>query len=146
MAIGQIWLNANPELRTQLRTVNEERAAAFYGVWRRVAGVLAPLTNAVGRVLRRYRTQQALSRLSDHHLKDIGISRSEILGVAAAVAEQAPGVGVTIAELRGAEESGPVRVGAETVPLPQAPPRGVPARPARRQTPAATDQAERAAS
>ena len=36
MVIGQIWLNANPELRGHLHKVNEERSAAFYAAWRAV--------------------------------------------------------------------------------------------------------------
>ena len=64
MVIGQIWLNANPELRDHLRKVNEERSAAFYAAWRAVTTPVRRLIEAVRRVRRERETYGALSRLS----------------------------------------------------------------------------------
>ena len=53
MVIGQIWLNANPELRDHLRRVNEERSAAFYATWRAVTAPVRGLIEAARRARRR---------------------------------------------------------------------------------------------
>ncbi len=100
MVIGQIWLNANPGLRNHLRTVNEERSAAFYATWRAVTAPFRGLVEALHRANRERETYGALSRLNDRHLQDIGISRSEIGSIAQAVAAEPPEAGLTIAELR----------------------------------------------
>ncbi len=86
MVIGQVWINANPELRDHLRKVNEERSAAFYAAWRAVTALFRGCIGAVRRFRRERETYGALSRLSDHMLKDIGISRSEIGSIAQSLA------------------------------------------------------------
>ncbi len=48
MVIGQIWLNANPELRDHLRKANEERSAAFYATWRAVTAPVRGLIELLG--------------------------------------------------------------------------------------------------
>ncbi len=86
MVIGQVWINANPELRDHLRTANEARSATFYAAWRAVTAPVRGLIEAVRRVRRERETYHALSRLSDHLLKDVGISRSEIGSIAQSTA------------------------------------------------------------
>ena len=98
MVIGQIWTNANPELRDHLRKVNEERVAASYGPWRAVTATFRGLMEALRRARRERKTYRELSRFSDCMLKDIGISRSEIGSIAQAVGVAE--AGMTIAELR----------------------------------------------
>ncbi len=144
MVIGQIWLNANPELRDHLRKVNEERAAAFYAAWRAVTAPVRGLIEAVRRVRRERETYGALSRLSDRHLQDIGISRSEIGSVAQAVAAEPPEAGLTIAELRQTRSFIPAGRDVQVVPLPRADQRrGRAGSWAAPQTPAAVSAARR---
>lgn len=104
MSIHYIWLNANPELQEQLREASEARAAAFYAAWKATVRVLVdPVRALVERIhhARRARaTYRELSALSDHHLRDIGLFRAEIAGIADAVAASSPDVGLTLAELR----------------------------------------------
>ena len=100
MVIGQIWINANPELRGHLRKANEARSAAFYANWRAVTAPVRGLVEALRRFRSERETYGELSRLSDHMLKDIGISRSEIGSVAQAVAAEPTEAGLTLAELR----------------------------------------------
>ncbi len=118
MVIGQIWLNANPELRGRLRRVNEERSAAFYAIWRAATARVAGLIEAVRRARRVRETYGSLGRLNDRQLQDIGISRSEIGSIAQAVAVEPPEAGLTIAELR---QTRRIVVGrdAQVVPLPR---------------------------
>ncbi len=89
MVIGQIWINANPELRGHLRTANEARSAAYYANWRAVTAPFRGFIEAVRRVRRERETYGALSRLNDHMLKDVGISRSEIGSIAQSTAAAA---------------------------------------------------------
>ena len=63
MVIGQIWLNANPELHNHLRKVNEERSAAYYATWRTVTAPVRGLIEALRRAYREGKTHRALSRL-----------------------------------------------------------------------------------
>ncbi len=86
MVIGQIWINANPELRGHLRKANEERSAAYYATWRTVTAPVRGLVEALRRAYRKGKTHRALNRLSDHMLKDIGIHRSEIGSIAQSIA------------------------------------------------------------
>jgi uncharacterized protein YjiS (DUF1127 family) len=120
MVIGQIWINANPELRDHLRKVNEERAAAYYATWRAVTAPFRGLIEALRRVRRERQTYGALSRLNDRHLQDIGISRSEIGGIAQAVAVAPPEAGLTLAELRQTQSIIPAGRDAQVVALPRA--------------------------
>ena len=120
MVIGQIWINANPELRNHLRKANEARSAAFYATWRAVTAPFRGLVEAVRRAGGERETYHALSRLSDHMLKDIGISRSEIGDIAQAVAVERPEAGLTLAELRQNRRTTPAGRGAQVVPLPRA--------------------------
>ncbi len=120
MVIGQIWLNANPELRDHLRKVNEERSAAFYATWRAVTAGVGGLIEAVRRARRASETYGRLSRLDDRQLQDIGISRSEIGSIAQAVAEATPGTGLTIADLRRSRQTAPAGHDARVVPLARA--------------------------
>ncbi len=119
MVIGQVWINANPELRDHLRTANEARSATFYAAWRAVTAPVRGLIEALRRANREGKTHRALIRLSDRQLKDIGISRSEIGGVAQAVAAEPLEAGLTLAELR---QTRRIIVGrdAQVVPLPRA--------------------------
>jgi len=123
MVIGQIWLNANLELRDHLRDVNEERSSAFYATWRAVTTRVGGLIEAVRRARRASETYGSLSRLNDRQLQDIGISRSEIGSIAQAVAEAPPGDGLTIAELRRSRQTAPAGPDARVVPLARADPR-----------------------
>ena len=100
MLIGQVWLNANPELRTHLRKTSEARAAAFYAAWRRVSAPLRGLAEFLRRVHRERQTYDALSRLGDRALSDIGLSRSEVRSVSQAIAAEPLEAGMTIADLR----------------------------------------------
>ncbi len=120
MVIGQIWINANPELRGHLRTANEARSAAYYANWRAVTAPFRGLVEALRRVRRERETYGSLSRLDDRRLQDIGISRSEIGGIAQAVAAEPPEAGLTIAELRQARSVAPAGRDAPVVPLPRA--------------------------
>ncbi len=118
MVIGQVWINANPELRDHLRKANEERSAAFYATWRAVTAPVRGLIEAVRRARREGVTFGALSRLNDRQLQDIGISRSEIGSVAQAVAATAPEAGLTLAELRQTRSFVPAGRDAAVVALP----------------------------
>ena len=73
MVIGQIWINANPELRGHLRKANEERSAAYYAAWRAVTAPVRGLIEALRRARRERETYGALSRLNDRMLQDVGI-------------------------------------------------------------------------
>ncbi len=110
--------------------------------WCDVTAPFRGFIEAVRRVRRERETYHALSRLSDHMLKDIGISRSEIGSIAQAVAEAPPGDGLTIAELRRSRQTAPAGPDARVVPLARAgqrrgsrvapqPARAVPAEPGR---------------
>ncbi len=68
MVIGQIWINANPELRGHLRTANEARSAAYYANWRAVTAPVRGLVEALRRVRRERETYGRLSRLNDRQL------------------------------------------------------------------------------
>ena len=120
MVIGQVRINANPELRDHLHKVNEERSAAYYATWRAVTAPVRGFIEAVRRFRRERETYGRLSSLSDHMLKDIGISRSEIGSIAQAVAAEPPEAGLTIAELRQARSVAPAGRDAPVVPLPRA--------------------------
>lgn len=101
MVIHYIWRNANPNYETQLRQANEARAAAFYAGWRRLAGAIGGAVTrfieAQRRAARARRTEEALSALSDRHLRDIGLERGEIQSVARRMAERP--TGATLADL-----------------------------------------------
>ncbi len=86
MVIRQVWINANPELRDHLHKVNEARLATFYAPWRAVTAPVRGFIKAVRRFRRERETYGRLSNLSDHMLKDIGISRSEIGNIAQSIA------------------------------------------------------------
>ncbi len=86
MVIRQVWINANPELHDHLRNVNEEHSAAYYATWRAVTAPVRGFIEAVRRFRRERETYGRLSSLSDHMLKDIGISRSEIGNIAQSLA------------------------------------------------------------
>ncbi len=120
MVIGQIWINANPELRDHLRKANEARSAAYYANWRAVTAPFRGLVEALRRVRRERETYGRLSRLNDRQLKDIGISRSEIGSIAQAVAAEPPEAGLTIAELRQIRQTAPTGRDAHVVSLPRA--------------------------
>ncbi len=120
MVIGQIWINANPELRGLLRKANEERSAAYYATWRTVTAPVRGLVEALRRAYREGKTHRALSRLSDRQLRDIGISRSEIGSIAQAVAVAPPEVGLTIADLRRIRSGASAGRDARVAPLPRA--------------------------
>ncbi len=120
MVIGQIWINANPELRDHLRKANEARSAAFYATWRAVTAPFRGLVEALRRARGERETYRELSRLNDRQLRDIGISRSEIGSVAQAVAAEPPEAGLTIAELRQTRRIALAGRDAQVVPLPRA--------------------------
>lgn len=105
MSIGQIWLNANPELSDHLRRANEARAAAYYAAFKAVAEAVAmPVRYLAERLRRAHRARQtyyALAGLSDHNLRDIGLSRSEVHSIAHGIADLPDGTDATLAELRG---------------------------------------------
>jgi uncharacterized protein YjiS (DUF1127 family) len=119
MVIGQVWINANPELRTHLRKTSEARAAAFYSAWRTVTAPLRSLAELLRRARLQRQTYGALSRLGDHALSDIGLSRSEIGSVSKAIAAEPLEAGMTIADLRRVRSG--VSTGNETpvAPLPR---------------------------
>jgi uncharacterized protein YjiS (DUF1127 family) len=123
MTIGHIWYIANPELRDHLRQANEERAAAFYAAFtalgRAIAAPVEWLLKGLRSTDRKRATYQALSRLSDHQLQDIGVWRSEIASVAEAVAKQPPEVEVTLADLRNIRSGQPVDGGGAARPVVQ---------------------------
>lgn len=91
MAYHYIWLSSNPNLAEHLRRANEARSANIYqslGAPRRGLAVLKDAALDVFRWMQRRVRERAalreLSALDDRSLKDIGISRGEILRVAAA--------------------------------------------------------------
>ncbi len=104
MDIGHTRCNADPGLHDHLRKTNEAHSAAFYApfntIERAIAATLRGFFEVLRRVHRRRKTYRELSRLSDRQLKDIGLSRSEIDGVAQALAGVSPEVGLTIADIR----------------------------------------------
>ncbi len=87
-------------------------------VW--ITAPVRGLIEAVRRVRRERETYGRLSRLSDHMLQDIGISRSEIGNVAQAVAAEPPEAGLTIAELCQTRRIALAGRDAQVVPLPRA--------------------------
>lgn len=113
MAIGHIWAIANPELRGHLHRGSEARAAAFYAAYKAVAAAFGKVAERVRRAREARQTYHALAGLSDRTLKDIGISRSEILDVALGVHELPSDSHPTLAELRGVRSD----VAAEVIPL-----------------------------
>ncbi len=120
MVTGQTSINANPELHDHLRKAKEERSAAFYAAWRAVTALFRGFIGAVRRFRRERETYGRLSSLSDHMLKDIGISRSEIGSIVQAVAAEPPEAGLTIAELRQIRRAAPAGRDAHVVSLPHA--------------------------
>jgi uncharacterized protein YjiS (DUF1127 family) len=120
MVIGQIWINANPELRGHLRKANEERSAAYYANWRTITAPFRGLIEVLRRARRERETYRELSRFSDCMLNDIGISRSEIGSVAQAVAVGSAEDGMTIAELRQIQRTASAGRDAHVVPLSRA--------------------------
>jgi uncharacterized protein YjiS (DUF1127 family) len=120
MVIGQVRINANPELRDHLRTANEARSATFYAAWRAATAPVRGLIEALRRAYREGKTHSALTRLSDRQLGDIGISRSEIGSVAQAVAAEPLEAGMTLAELRQTRSIVLAGRDAQVVPLPRA--------------------------
>ena len=120
MVIGQVRINANPELRDHLHKVNEERSAAYYATWRAVTAPFRGLLEALRRARGKRETYRNLSRLNDRMLKDIGISRSEIGSIAQAVAAEPPEAGLTIAELRQIRQTAPTGRDAQVVSPPRA--------------------------
>ncbi len=104
MHIDNTRCNANPGLHDHLRKTNEAHSAAFFATFntieRAIAATLRGFFEVLRRVYRRRKTYRELSRLSDRQLKDIGISRSEIDGVAQTLAGESPEVGLTIADMR----------------------------------------------
>lgn len=150
MSTHYIWLNSNPESQRQLREASETRAAAFYAAWKAAVRAVADPVREVGERIRRAsrvrRTYRELSALSDHHLRDIGLVRGEIAGIADTVAGASPEVGLTLAELRQARSAPSFGGESRVAPLPQADrqQRDAPPRAARRPTDATADS-ERAA-
>jgi uncharacterized protein YjiS (DUF1127 family) len=124
MSTHYIWLNSNPELQKHLRKASEARAATIYAAWKAIVRAVADPVRAVVELIRRANrvraTYRELSALSDHRLRDIGLSRSEISSVADMVAAASPEVGLTLADLRHARSvpssSGS---GSRVTPLPQ---------------------------
>ena len=104
MDIGHTRCNAIPGLHDHLRKTNEAHSAVFYATFntieRAIAATLRGFFEVLRRVHRRRKTYRELSRLDDRMLKDIGLSRSEIGGVAQTLAEESPEVGLTIADIR----------------------------------------------
>lgn len=102
MGVHQIWAAANPELGAHLRKGAETRAAAYSAAWRAVWRALASgsrrLASRIARARRRRRNQVGLSTLSDHMLRDIGLSRADI-GRASRLAADAA-TDLTVAEFR----------------------------------------------
>ena len=104
LAYHHIASAANPELRHLLHKVNEERAAVVYAAWKKSTGALGGffhgLVERVRQARRVKQTYRALSALSDHQLRDIGLTRGEVAGIAQAIATVEPATELTIAELR----------------------------------------------
>ena len=116
MGIHYIWTTANPELRPYLRKSAEARAAAHSAAWRvawrAVADSFGRLARMIERARRRSRNRAELSGLSDHVLRDIGLSRADIGRFSRIAADAA--TGLTVAELR-------QRDALEGVPTPDSP-------------------------
>lgn len=104
LAYHHLAAAANPELRHHLHEVNEARAAYVYATWKRSTRALGALIRRlVERIRRARRARQAdreLSALSDHHLKDIGLTRGDIGAIVKAMATETRAAELTIADLR----------------------------------------------
>jgi len=90
--------STSPELDRHLRQANEECAAAVYAAWtairRAVSTAFRKLDESFDRTRRARKTYRALCALSDRQLRDIGVNRGEIDGVAEAIAAQGSEFGV----------------------------------------------------
>ncbi|MDA7946539.1 MAG: DUF1127 domain-containing protein [Hyphomicrobiaceae bacterium] len=76
-----LYINANPHLRPHIVRAHRIRARTFSVLTRRLARALMPAELRRRIKCRRWRKKavQELRSLSDFQLKDIGVSRSEIL-------------------------------------------------------------------
>lgn len=100
--------------RQTLQRINESRAAAIYGVWRAateaIGDAVRTLADRVAEWQRRQANRNAIARLDDHSLRDIGLSRAEADAIASGRAVTRP---ITAAVPQGPEARAKVHPVAE---------------------------------
>ncbi|MCA8906484.1 MAG: DUF1127 domain-containing protein [Rhodospirillaceae bacterium] len=114
MGIAHAWILSRPEYRPHVQAALDSRAAALSTTaaasWHGLASLVSWPVRAVGRVVGRVVRRRALLRqlggLSDRMLKDIGVSRSEIDGLAQHYAVH-PGVRLELADLQRSRAAAP---------------------------------------
>lgn len=140
MSIGHAWILTRPEYRRHVEAALDTRAAALTAAasasWRALRALVVWPVRAVGRAVRRHVVLDQLGRLNDRMLKDIGVSRSEIAGLAQHYALH-PGVRLELADLQRSRAAAP-RVTDALPAVPTAP--AATERPVRRPAPAVASQ------